>query len=138
MVENEAPKRSKRNPSPAAKTPSSGRATPLEQPVIAPLNVVVRRLVLEAVASRLRHRALLQVIETGAFTKDSYLESYKTIYDRDHEALIALMLLRHDDFEAAFSEWREEDITRYGIPDRVDALRKRGRSKKPASRKSSS
>jgi hypothetical protein len=115
-----------------------GEAVEDKEPKIAPPLKVLRRLVMEAAASRIRHRALLDVIEAGPFTKDRYFEAYKAIYDRDHDALTALLFLESADFHAEFGAWREDDIHRYGIPDRVDVLRKRRPQKKATSGKSSS
>jgi len=114
------------SPSPVKRS----RATRIEKPEAAPLQTVVLHLVYEAVAARIRHRTLLLALENGQFDKEHYFECYKTIYDRDNEALFAQLMLEHAAFNNLFKEWHEADIERYGIPERVAEVEARRRKPK--------
>lgn len=110
------------------------RRLPPQAPQPVPLPKVVLRLVYEAVAARVRHRALLAVLESGdEVTHDRYIESYKTVYDRDHEALLSVIMFERDDFLEAFGDWHRRDLEAYGIPDRIDAIRRRSSRKRKTS-----
>jgi hypothetical protein len=130
-----------------AKTPAStavavpekltgkARAIPSANPKPAPLEKVVLRLVYEAVAARIRHRALLLTLQQdGEVTRDRYFESYKAVYDRDHDALIAQMMLNRDDFLARFDDWHNGDLNNYGIPDRIERLRANAPTRRKANK----
>lgn len=79
-----------------------------------PIEVLIR-LVHYGVTSRLRHRALLDVLKDGAFDYQKYLQVFENIVERDRDALFAKLMLSKDDFRSLFKEWESEDQKRYGI-----------------------
>jgi hypothetical protein len=75
---------------------------------------VILRLVTESVLSRIRLRALLQVLETEHYDYETYAEAYKTLRERDFAALHSQMMLSNEDFLTLFADWRRSDLARYG------------------------
>lgn len=75
------------------------------------------RLVHEGVASRIRHRALLDVLGNGAFDFERYKERYLELLGRDRDALFSKTMLSREDFTELFESWIAEDRLRYGTGD---------------------
>lgn len=80
----------------------------------------------EVVVGRVRHRALLDLLVKGEFSWNAYLDRYTEFYERDAEPLFAQIILKADDFKAAFGDWKTIDMSRYGVaasrePDDIEA-----------------
>ncbi len=100
---------------------------------IPPLQALMR-LLHESVASRIRHRALLDVLARGVFDFDTYKRAYAELIERDRDALCAKIMLGDQDFLSMFASWQEDDTARYGVarpPDPSPARKKRSPPKTP-------
>lgn len=82
-------------------------------------NAVLLRIVTAAVTSRIRHRALLDVLGSGPYDYGRYVERFKEIRERDYQALFAQYMLKKNDFSRIFGDWFAEDMERYRV-DRGD------------------
>ncbi len=144
----QTPRRSKLPPkktgvaaAPKAKAPAAGRALPAVAPAKAPddemqpvpPNTVLLRLVGGAVTSRIRHRALLDVLASGSYDYERYVERFKDLRERDYQALFAQYMLKKADFNRLFGEWSAEDLERY----RADRVIEPKPTAKPRRKKSS-
>lgn len=76
--------------------------------------MVLLRLVHEGTATRIRHRALLDVLAAGPYDFDAYRRRYGELLERDREALVAKTMLTAEDFKSLFEDWLKEDVERYG------------------------
>lgn len=92
-----------------------------------PLRVLMY-LVHEAVATRIRHRALLDVLASNTFDFSTYKNTYSQLLERDQQALYAKTMLNADDFREIFLLWAEGDTARYGLP--ASTGKKKSASKK--------
>ncbi len=77
---------------------------------------MLMRLVHEGVASRIRHRALLDVLANGQFDFDTYKNRYADLLKRDRDALLAKTMLSSEDFTVIFKGWMHDESARYGLP----------------------
>ena len=83
------------------------------EPQLAPPTAVIIRMVHQMVASRLRFRALLEVLRQGEFEYEDYLARYSEIRERDSQAMVAQLMFERDDFQALFGEWKKQDDERW-------------------------
>jgi hypothetical protein len=89
---------------------------------------VVIRLVKEAIAARMRHRALIAELERlGLVNFDNYAQEYVRICNRDAKALFAEIMLNREDFIALFEPWERDDTKRYRVPNPTKKRRKSSR-----------
>ncbi|HEY0384043.1 MAG TPA: hypothetical protein VGC72_17765 [Candidatus Elarobacter sp.] len=73
-------------------------------------------LALEAVESRIRHRALVDTLRGGkAFSWQQYLDNFKIISERDQGPLLDAIILTHSAFASEHSEWFDADLKLYGL-----------------------
>jgi hypothetical protein len=110
---------------PSARAPQA-RAKPLAKPLaehassedkMQPVepNAVLLRLVAATVTSRIRHRALLDVLGSGPYDYERYVARVKEIRERDYQALFAYYMLKKNDFNTVFGDWYAEDLERYRL-----------------------
>lgn len=80
------------------------------------LETMLHSLVNESVRSRLRHRALLSVLEkSGNFAMADYIEAYKAEEEHNFEPLLDLLLMRSDRFRERHAAWLESERKRFGF-----------------------
>lgn len=73
------------------------------------------RIVHETVAGRIRHRALLEVLQSNeAFDFETYKQVYLKLLERDAAALVSKLILKDDNFTKLFGGWQAADKERYG------------------------
>jgi hypothetical protein len=101
----------------ATRVKPSAKATIAELEA-APMPEVVLRLVREAVFGRIRHRALLAVLEDREGLRfDEFERRFNELLERDGDALFARLMLSEEDFRKVFPAWIVDDVARY-VPKR--------------------
>lgn len=126
----------------SAKKPSSGAAEieRTDEVELVSLDVAVSRLIGELTEHRVRQRALLDILASGSFSWDAYVDRIREVRKRDFDALFGAMVLQPEVFHQRYAEWIEDDTKKYLF--RTDANMKtvsptlKKRRRKAASRKS--
>jgi hypothetical protein len=80
-----------------------------------PPGEVLVRLVRDAVYSRIRHRALLDVLAHGPFDAKKYHDTFRKFVRRDYRALYAKLILKAEDFTSLHGQWHEDDERHYKL-----------------------
>lgn len=90
-----------------APTGSKTLTAPGHSDIVKP-NEVLLRMVGEITASRIRHRALLTILEeSGVVDYGRYYEAYLELHHRDAAGLFAKMVLTEEAFQKRFSDWQQ-------------------------------
>ena len=77
---------------------------------------LLRALIDEAVRSRLRHRALIAVLESSAALKlADYLAAYQIEEERNFEPLLDMLLLAPEGFLDRHAAWLDSEQNRFGF-----------------------
>jgi hypothetical protein len=109
----------KRRSAPAAVAgrPAKGIETPHieENADFVPRTRLIAALVNELARSRVRHRALLDLLERhGSIEIKDYVAQYKEVEERDFLPFVELLLLSPRDFQGKHGDWLAENTKRFG------------------------
>jgi hypothetical protein len=84
-----------------------------------PLAEILSALMMESVRSRLRHRALLEILSSeGKLDLHQYIEVYRREEELDFHPLADMLFLPREDFMKAHGEWLEHDQKKFGFSTR--------------------
>ncbi len=97
---------------PLAKTPPKVKAERAED-VFVPLDVALTRIIGELTEMRVRQRAMLEVLKSGDFSWDRYIDVVRDVRNRDFDALFGAIVYRPEVFAMRFNSWIEEDADKY-------------------------
>jgi hypothetical protein len=80
-----------------------------------PRTRLIAALVNEIARSRVRHRALLDLLEkNGTIEMRRYIEQYKSVEEHDFVAFVELLLLSPSEFQTKNAEWLAANTQRFG------------------------
>lgn len=97
----------------AAKTVAAAASDP--GPISIPHERLMAAVVNELARSRIRHRALLHLLEErGLIEIAEYVKQYRSEEEQDFKPFVELLLLSPDEFKSRWSEWMEDNAARYG------------------------
>lgn len=101
------------------KRPRRKSPSPEELERFASTNETIIHLAFEAVEGRVRHRALLDTLRSGApFDWSRYLENFRIVAERDRLAILDSLLLTESAFNTEYADWLKADLEKYGFPTR--------------------
>jgi hypothetical protein len=107
-------KRSVRSPGGRKKASRPAAPAVERQLEAADLQQVVINLALEVATARVRHRALLTILERHMVLDfDEYVDAVVDVRERDGFPLYMALMLDRDDFREHFMDWNKEDALRW-------------------------
>jgi hypothetical protein len=77
------------------------------------LDVAVSRLIGELTEHRVRQRALLDILVSGSFSWEAYVDRIREVRKRDFDSLFGAMVLQPEAFRRQYADWIEQDTKRY-------------------------
>lgn len=84
-------------------------------PDMVSIEELLKRITIELVMTRVRHRALLKTLREGTFSWEAYTESVETVEESDAVVLYQALTMSWDYFRANNAQWIESDFARYGF-----------------------
>jgi hypothetical protein len=74
---------------------------------------VIIKLVEDAAFSRIRHRALLDLLASQEFSTGAYLDRFRDLCERDLMPLASKFMMKDEDFNELFGEWKRSNEEYY-------------------------
>lgn len=125
---------------PKSKAPTSISEPPSPEGMEIPHERLLAAMVNELARSRVRHRALLDLlVEHGLIKMVDYVERYRLTEERDFKPFVELLLLSPEQFRERWSDWIAANETQYGYDgsSRVSIQLAAGPPRKPATKERS-